>query len=221
MDKHQLIQQDSGVSEWYTPSPIIEAARRVMGGIDLDPASSAAANETVRAAMFFTVADDGLTRPWHGRVWLNPPFAENARFIAKLVAEYDAGNVTEACCLTFASLDTEWARLLMRFPRWYPVGRVAFVPGMETRPVAQPGLPGLATAETVDLRAVGSDANSPPKASMVTYLGPDDAVADFARAFAGELGGTVDVPWAWHVRRRRLDTREMVAGLAGRERYGA
>lgn len=201
MEKHQFIQQDSGVSEWYTPSPIIEAARRVMRGIDLDPASSAAANETVQAASFFSTADDGLSRPWRGRVWLNPPFAENARFIAKLVAEYEAGNVTEACCLTFASLDTEWARLLLRFPRWHPVGRVAFVPGWESRPAEQPGLLGLAEAATVDLRALFSKKDAPPKASMVTYLGPDDSVEEFEREFAGKLGGSVDVPWAWHVRR--------------------
>lgn len=213
MGKHEFIQQDSGVSEWYTPSPIIEAARRVMRGIDLDPASSAAANETVRAAAFFSLADDGLTRSWGGRVWLNPPFAENARFIAKLVAEYEAGNVTEACCLTFASLDTEWARLLMRFPRWYPVGRVAFVPGWETRPAKQPGLPGLAEAATVDLRAV---MDAPPKASMVTYLGPAEAVEDFEREFAGKLGGSVDVPWLWHLTQRLRDTRDMMMAGGGR-----
>ena len=201
MENHQFIQQDSGVSEWYTPSPIIEAARRVMRGIDLDPASSAAANETVRAASFFSAADDGLSRPWRGRVWLNPPFAENARFIARLVAEYEAGNVTEACCLTFASLDTEWARLLLRFPRWNPVGRVAFVPGWESRPAQQPGLLGLAEAATVDLRTLVAKKDAPPKASMVTYLGPDDSVEEFEREFAGKLGGSVDVPWAWHVRR--------------------
>jgi hypothetical protein len=200
MEKHQFIQQDSGVSEWYSPSPIIEAARRVMRGIDLDPASSAAANETVQAASFFSTADDGLSRPWRGRVWLNPPFAENARFIAKLVAEYEAGNVTEACCLTFASLDTEWARLLLRFPRWHPVGRVAFVPGWESRPAEQPGLLGLAEAATVDLRALFAKKDAPPKASMVTYLGPDDSVEEFEREFAGKLGGSVDVPWSWYVR---------------------
>ena len=42
-----LINQTSGKVEYYTPADIVEAARRVMGSIDLDPASSPAANETV------------------------------------------------------------------------------------------------------------------------------------------------------------------------------
>jgi hypothetical protein len=47
-----------------------------MGGIDLDPASCATANETVRARTFYSRKDDGLKRPWFGRVWLNPPYGK-------------------------------------------------------------------------------------------------------------------------------------------------
>lgn len=179
-DKLRFIHQDSGSTEWYTPSDIIEAARAVLGGIDLDPASSVAANLTVRADRFFTESDNGLAHPWEGRVWLNPPFTENARFIPKIVAEYEAGRVTAACVLTFASLDTKWARLLAEYPRWYPVGRVAYVPARAT-----------------------AGANSPPKASMVTYLGPWSNL--FAGAFTHRLGGWVDVPYEFH--RREMESR--------------
>jgi ParB family chromosome partitioning protein len=198
-DTVRLIQQDSGQMEWWTPQPIIDAARAVMGGIDLDPASSAAANERVGATRLFTIADDGLTRAWGGRVWMNPPFYDNARFIRKLVAEHAAGHVTEACVITFASLDTAWARMLMCFPRWYPEGRIAYVPGWEARTAAQPGLPGLTSAAPVDLHALAAADGSPPKASMVSYLGPDDGLPRFARAFLNRLGGTVDVPFATHL----------------------
>jgi hypothetical protein len=56
-----------------TPSRIVEPSRSVMGGIDLDPASSAEANKTVRALTYVAPPFDGLTSDWYGRVFLNPP----------------------------------------------------------------------------------------------------------------------------------------------------
>lgn len=56
-----------------TPGYIVEPSRAVMGGIDLDPASTAEANATVRALYYIAPPHDGLTRDWDGRVFLNPP----------------------------------------------------------------------------------------------------------------------------------------------------
>jgi ParB family chromosome partitioning protein len=110
---------------------LIEAARAVMGGIDLDPASCVEAQACVKAREFTTKGFDSL-RPevaWVGRVWLNPPYSMPAirEFITKLIDEYEVGNVTEAIIITNNSSDTSWFHdLLSRYPACFTRGRVQF-----------------------------------------------------------------------------------------------
>lgn len=108
-DEHHRT-QGTGENEWYTPIEYIEAAREVMGGIDLDPATSPDAQERIKAGSFFTRDDDGLRRDWHGRVWLNPPFAQPAihHFAQKMADEVKAGHVSQAIMLTHNYTDTAW-----------------------------------------------------------------------------------------------------------------
>jgi len=109
----QLVNLKGAVStEWYTPAEYVDAAREVMGGIDLDPASSALANETVRATRFYDKTDNGLERDWAGRVWLNPPYGKGTGlFVTKLTYEYEHGYgpVSAAILLINAyGFDTVW-----------------------------------------------------------------------------------------------------------------
>jgi hypothetical protein len=92
------IAQRTGEQEWYTPAEYIAAARRALGDIDLDPATSAIAQRTVKARHYFTRDEDGLVRPWRGRVWLNPPYADPliGRFVHKRLAHYRGGDVSAA-----------------------------------------------------------------------------------------------------------------------------
>ena len=118
-------------SEWYTPEQYIEAARAAMGGIDLDPASSELAQKTVRAGEFLTIDDDGLTREWRGRVWLNPPYAQPAihHFMQKTVDEYTSGRVTECIALTHNYTDTQWFHIAAKEAAaiCFTRGRIGFV----------------------------------------------------------------------------------------------
>jgi DNA N-6-adenine-methyltransferase (Dam) len=100
-------------NEWYTPSEFIELARKVMGSIDLDPASCEKAQKTVKAGAYFTKETDGLAQPWFGRVFLNPPYSKHliTQFIDKLVAELPA--IEQGIVLTDARTDTRWFRKLM------------------------------------------------------------------------------------------------------------
>lgn len=101
-----------GSSEWYTPSWIIESVREIMGTIDLDPASSALANETVQAATFYDIESDGLSQYWEGNVWLNPPYARSKipLWIDRLINSPD---IDQWICITNNATETKWAQDLL------------------------------------------------------------------------------------------------------------
>jgi hypothetical protein len=106
------VARDTNSNDWYTPSWLIEAVRRVMGDIDLDPASCARANEIVKAKAFYTKEQDGLSKPWYGRVWLNPPYS------MPLIANFSdhlLGNPgIEAVMLTRNATETKWCQRLIK-----------------------------------------------------------------------------------------------------------
>jgi hypothetical protein len=104
----------------------MNAARSMMGGIDLDPASSESANEVVKAPRFFGIGDGSLDRPWIGRVWMNHPFGRrspsmhgNAAWINKLRSEWEGGNIIEALCITYACTSEKWFQPLLDFPQCF------------------------------------------------------------------------------------------------------
>lgn len=87
---------ESSKDEWLTPPYIVEA----LGPFDLDPC--APSNPPWRtAARHISLPDDGLTAPWSGRVWLNPPYGrETFRWMDRL-AEHKSG-----IALIFARTET-------------------------------------------------------------------------------------------------------------------
>jgi phage N-6-adenine-methyltransferase len=122
--------QNSGDNEWYTPEEYIAAAVRVMGGIDLDPASSPTANDNVGAASFYTAQDNGLVQPWNGRIWMNPPYAQPliGQFAERMADQYQAGNVKAAIVLVNNGTETAWFQTLAASSSalCFPKGRIKF-----------------------------------------------------------------------------------------------
>jgi phage N-6-adenine-methyltransferase len=117
--------------EWYTPAYLVEAARVAMGSIDLDPASCETAQAVVQAATFYTKADNGITSPWSGNVWMNPPYSVPQEFTRKAIDEWRAGTIAQAIILVNNCTETEWFHELMqdtacicllrrRAAFWYP-----------------------------------------------------------------------------------------------------
>jgi len=162
--------------EHFSPPEIVAAARKVMGGIDLDPASCPLANKLVRARKYYTRKDDGFARPWSGRVWLNPPGgltadrASSARmWWEKLVFEYAQKRVTQAVFVAFARDELQRTQKSLlpsvgKFPFCIPEERLCFY------------------VEKGEQLVPGKD---PTHANAIVYLGNN--VADFAIAF-GKLG---------------------------------
>ena len=125
------VAQNSGNNEWYTPPEYIEAARVVLGGIDLDPASSPIANEIIKADKFYSSDDNGLEREWAGRIWMNPPYSqpEIEQFSKKLTASIESGNVTEAIVLVNNATETYWFQNMLAYCEAVCLirGRVRFI----------------------------------------------------------------------------------------------
>lgn len=152
--------------EWYTPPEYTAAAREVMGAIDLDPASCAEANEWIGAARFLTEADDGLSRQWSGRVWLNPPYGRDdshrsnqEKWSAKLIQEHASGRVKQAHLLVNSATGNRWFQPLWAYPICFVDHRIKFrVPD-------------------------GAKRDQPLHSNVIVYMGLYRE--KFARAFAG------------------------------------
>jgi hypothetical protein len=145
------VSHNSGENEWYTPSVIIDAAREVLGGIALDPASCAEANEVVQADRYYDAETNGLMQPWVGTVWLNPPYSQPliAQFINKLLAERD--NIKAAITLTNNGTETGYGQSLLALcdAVCFPDKRIKFTNGD------------------------GESTGSPLQGQMICYFGSD------------------------------------------------
>lgn len=81
---------------WLTPPYILKA----LGTFDLDP-WAASENPTWAAPRYFTSEVDGLSQPWIGRVWLNPPYGAKVAFWMRRLAQHGNG-----VALIFARTET-------------------------------------------------------------------------------------------------------------------
>jgi hypothetical protein len=132
-------------NEHYTPPEVVEAAREVLGKIELDPFSCELANEIVGAEMIYTLEDDGFAQDWYGRVFCNPPggvLKEKAELAhgktrsssavawAKLLEEYEADRVHSAIFIGFnlevMRMTQLASRSVLDFPFCVPRDRLHF-----------------------------------------------------------------------------------------------
>jgi hypothetical protein len=109
---------DSSV-DYYTPPEYIDLVRQVLGTIDLDPASNDVAQSWIRAEVYYTKQDDGLTQPWYGNLYINPPYGSPEvrlmaqRFFEKAIACYKSGTI-KAAILLLNRTEAGWYKALQQ-----------------------------------------------------------------------------------------------------------
>lgn len=162
--KKAHVANNSGNNEWYTPPLHIELARSVMGGIDCDPATSEIANRTVQAETIYTADDDGRSKPWRGRVWMNPPYAQPlmGEFAEAVAAKYESGEIEQACILVNNATETKWFQRMLSVASavCFPKSRIKF------------------------LDPQGNPVGAPLQGQAIVYMG--EKVHEFKEAFRSE-----------------------------------
>ncbi len=115
---------------WLTPLEIIKA----LGEFDLDPCGE---GHHKTARHIFT--ENGLENPWHGRVWLNPPYSQVSQWLKKLTVH------NNGVALVFARTDTRWAQEVL--PKaasvFFPKGRIQFLNKDLSKPKWTSGAPSM------------------------------------------------------------------------------
>ena len=188
-------QHESASVEHYTPSPIVEAARTVLGAIDLDPASCPLANAVVRAEAFYGpggLAEDGLAEPWIGRVFLNPPggrvplayqgmgtSSNAALWWATLASAWQAGEVQAAIFVGFTLEILRSAQALdvpqpIDFPLCVPKSRIAF-------DTLSPPSSTAGDTAGLDARRIRVSSTQPTHANVIVYLPRSRNVEHFGK----------------------------------------
>ena len=79
-------QQALTSDDYYTPPWVFE---RMGLDFDLDVCAPPGGIPWIPARRFFTMADDGLSQPWEGRVWMNPPYSNTTPWAARFIDHCD------------------------------------------------------------------------------------------------------------------------------------
>ena len=131
-----------------------------LGPFDLDPcAPSSRLWDT--AARYYTLEDDGLSRPWIGRVWLNPPYGKGLSLWVTKLSEHGNG----IAIFPLRSTDSRWFHSAV----WDKGSAVLFVKGRIKFYIPEEGIEG----------------GSCPHASIIVAWGADNA----QRLFGSKIDG--------------------------------
>ena len=106
-----------GTDDWYTPTPYLDSVRGTLGGINLDPFSSAHANELVKADRFYTEADNAFVQSWEAvSVFMNPPYTGSIvkRAVNTFVDKFFDEEFMAGIVLVNNATETQWFQRCLR-----------------------------------------------------------------------------------------------------------
>jgi phage N-6-adenine-methyltransferase len=110
----------SATNEWATPQDFFDKLMETYC-FTLDVCATA---ENAKCADFYTKEDNGLTKDWMGRCWMNPPYGRDIKYWVKKAYKSAQDNGALVVCLLPSRTDTAW---------WHdyvlPYGEVTFIRG--------------------------------------------------------------------------------------------
>jgi len=107
--------EGGGTDEWATPPHFLRPIMEAVDGFDLDPAAGAESSPIAEETFALERGEDGLSEPWHGRVWCNPPYSEKDEWTEKAWKESTREAVEFVALLL--SVDTSSDRFHKFVPR--------------------------------------------------------------------------------------------------------
>ena len=93
----------SATDLWATPQDFFDK-QNVIYGFTLDVCATA---DNAKCARYFTETDDGLTQPWQGVCWMNPPYGRTIGHWMRKAYESSLTGAT-VVCLVPSRTDTRW-----------------------------------------------------------------------------------------------------------------
>lgn len=119
-DSFNTAKTESTTNTWITPRSVLDP----LGHFDMDPCAA----DTMpwqTADVMITKAQNGLTTPWRGRIWCNPPYGnECAAFLSKMSTHREGG-----LALIFVRTDTRaWHEFILHSAKYifFYKGRLKF-----------------------------------------------------------------------------------------------
>jgi phage N-6-adenine-methyltransferase len=88
---------------WSTPQDLFDLLNNEFG-FEIDVCAT---EENAKCKKFYTKNDDGLSQPWLGNVWMNPPYGREIGLLMKKANEASEEGAT-VVCLVPARTDTNW-----------------------------------------------------------------------------------------------------------------